>query len=103
MEALVVYRPQPYSPSPAPRKARERRMAVRYPVGRKSCVSAMIVCGENSQEARAHDVSCGGIGLLLEDPLEAGTVISADLYNGAHLFHCSRLMRVAHTEQLEDG
>lgn len=97
-------RPQPCSAAPlAPRKARERRIAFRYAVGHRSYIKAVVVIDGASQPARVHDVSVAGIGLCMQVALETGLVIRAELFNAPHLFHCTRLIRIAHSELLQDG
>lgn len=99
----MVYHPQPVARPAKPRSGRERRMSVRFLVGRKSSVSALLELGESTLTAAVHDVSSAGIGLWLEQKLEPGLVFSVQLFNSSHLFHCSRLLRVAHSQMEDNG
>jgi hypothetical protein len=94
---------QPAQASAPPRKGRERRVTVRYAINKRGLINVVAVLKEGVQAAHVHDISAGGIALVMEMRLQPGVLLTAELYNSSRLFFCSRLMRVTHVAEKEDG
>jgi hypothetical protein len=87
----------------APNKHFERRASARYqPIQEISCSLSRMV-GEAPCPARLLDVSQGGIGLLVEQPVEPGTSVLVTLQNRASRFQCSELVYVRHVTEQSGG
>ncbi len=73
------------APPPAREQSRvklswlNRRVAVRFPCGRKT--SGRFSLGRHLHRARIHDLSVGGMALLLRRPLRAGRSVLIQLKN----------------------
>jgi hypothetical protein len=82
--------------------APERRTAIRYRAENSSLLLA-VVQNERHRPATLHDISCEGIGVLVERPLEAGAVIRVEIHSQVQ--HCWYLKkaRVVHAHRAPGG
>ncbi len=93
--------PDPALSPPAAAPAPERRARVRYRVDQAITTRAFIANSYRSMPARVVDVSGGGIGLILAQPLEPGVRLNVEP-EATHL-PFEILADVVHVTALPDG
>jgi hypothetical protein len=91
----------PTSP-PAP-QGPERRKHVRYTPNPATSIYLTLADQEKLFPERLADVSAGGLGLVLDRKLEAGTVATVDLYNVTREFPLQIQLRIAYAHEQPDG
>lgn len=84
--------------SAVPASGADLRVHVRHLCGEGVVLRLAIRPEFGAYHSLIHDVSAGGVGLLLSRPLELGTVIAVEVAIGSEDF-CTRLARVAHTRR----
>jgi hypothetical protein len=89
----------PFRPPPA---AAERRMSARYPCSLSISCQPTAAAGK-VLAARSLDVSFEGLGLVLPQPLEPGTLVEVEMRNAAGNFARIRLLLVVHTRPNPEG
>jgi hypothetical protein len=73
-----------------------RRATERFPVNDSTSCSFLSPVVEDFGPAKIKNISMDGIGLLLAQPLEPGTLLAVSLSNPARSFTKTVLVRVAH-------
>jgi hypothetical protein len=81
----------------------ERRTAMRYPVNLDTTCPMVAPITEDFGEARIKDVSTDGIGLVMNHPVEAGSILMIALRNDAQRFFRLQLIQVVHVTRALGG
>jgi len=79
------------------------RALVRYAPCRQVPCHLSPVQGDEFWWARLHDLSAGGVGLWLEEPIEVGGFLFVELTNTTRIFSRLLLTRVVHLTLQSDG
>lgn len=72
------------------------RALVRYAPCRQTPCHLTAVLGNDFWWAKLHDLSLGGVGLLLDQPVEVGGFLFVELTNASRIFSRLLLTRVIH-------
>lgn len=78
----------------------DRRQAERYPVNADAACPFLSPVVEDIGPVRIKDISMAGIGLLLRNRVEPGTLLAVTLVNSPRGFTKTVLVRVMHTTAL---
>ena len=81
----------------------ERRQYVRYDPSPGTSIYLVTVGQEVLFPERIHNISAGGIRLVLDRKLEPGTVATADLFNITRDYPCQVSLSVAYVVEQPDG
>jgi hypothetical protein len=65
--------------------------------------SVVLWTGPHPGPSQVYNLSRGGLAVLLDDPIEPGTVLRVGLLNGSGNFWHLKVMRVVHTTPLAEG
>ncbi|HJT76557.1 MAG TPA: PilZ domain-containing protein [Gemmataceae bacterium] len=91
------------APAASPTVAEERRAFPRYPVDWEVVCKALAAGQRDSWQARALNVSAGGLGVVLERRFERGTTLTVQLQHAPAEAPRTLLARVMHATRLPDG
>jgi hypothetical protein len=88
---------------PSPLQGPERRQHVRYPANPATSIY-LVTSGQGVLfPDQFHDISAGGLRLVLRQELAPGTVATVDLYNIVRAFSFQIQLAVAYTIDQPDG
>jgi len=80
------------------------RALVRYAPCRQTPCHLTVILGDEFWWAKLHDLCAGGVGLLLDQPVEVGGFLFVELTNASGIFSRTLLTRVVHlTKHARDG
>lgn len=78
----------------------ERRQWYRYPCGPQLYCRLIIDGVVDFWAVRIHNLSTGGIKLMLDIPLPRGKVVTVVLHNPARKYSCQRQLRIAYSHKV---
>jgi hypothetical protein len=81
----------------------ERRRRTRFPVRTSVCGYLRSAAGEAPAVKLVSDIATVGIGLVLDRPLEPGTIEALSLINVLNGFTCRVVLRIVHAAEQPDG
>lgn len=87
---------------PTTARPSERRTRDRFPCVEPGTLSAMASLGTHLLKAPVHNISMGGIGMVLDCRVDPGTLLAVELLNRAEQFWHLKLLRVVHATQTDD-
>ena len=81
----------------------DRRAALRFAISPETSCHLVAGVGKTLWPARVLELSSAGVRLLLRRRFEPGACVLVELANGARIFSCALVMRVAHVGEQGDG
>ena len=80
-----------------------RRVAIRYPCGLATSTSVKLLKAAPFQRVQAHNISQGGMGVILDQPPEQGVAVHIRVRNKILNFTYDLSAEVAHVAVRDDG
>jgi hypothetical protein len=84
-------------------KGMDRRVSVRYLAEKESFAYSLGNNGDVCFTARIHDISRDGMGLIVSERVDPGTILNVELHGSAEGVPCFLLARVMWTRERGEG